>query len=1016
MGKIDRVLVNLEWINQFQDSLAEFLNPGVSDHSPSVVTCFEGRAHGPPPFRFCNFLADDDDFLKIVESVWNEPVKERPLCVETARKERQVVHSYVKLSRSDESLAQQNSKVKWMEAGDSNVKFFYNSIRERRSRNNILVLHARSGEKLEDDKSIAKECVEFYEDLFNPVENEVNSSDIFGSLQFENLLQQNDCDKLLMPVTKDEVVWALSSIHSSKSPGPDGFTRKLLKEVNSTFITLVSKCDNPATISDFRRIACCNVIYKCITNILANRLKVVMRGLISSNQSAFISSRSIQDNIMLAHELVRNYHRPKGVSRCALKVDLKKAYDSVKSEAVLEAMSKFGFPSQFITWVKLCISSAKFFILVNGSPYGFFGAKRGLRQGCPLSPYLFVMVMEIFSSLMYQQVKLSNFEFHPKCKSTKLTHLCFADDVLIFFKGTLKATQVIKNILSDFKSCSGLDVNVQKSSSYHSGIHEEDLRLILQCVGCVEGVLPLRYLGVPLISTRLSYADCLPLIDKIIKRIKSWKARFLAYPGRLLLIKDVLCGMVYFWFSYFVLSKRVFKELNTIFKRFLWDGIEMGKSIIPSAGFKSLSIEDIDSLVNQGLHSVSDFIRGDQWVPPNDDAVIGELMHYVQEVQVDPNEADKTIWTASTYGEFSMKDTYLALVPKGHNISWHRLVWFKGLIPRHPFIGWLAMHRRLKTRKKLLQWGSIKDAQCLLCRETIEDEDHLFCSCSFSSAIWQGIVLKLGYYRNCSPSWKNELKWCSDNFGGKGVVNTIKKLALNSFIYHVWKERNKRLHSPHSSSMDAVSFSIVADVRLKVEAHGLSDADTEAVKRFLARWNVSCQLLKKKVIACTWKYPFEDEVMINIDGSRRDVSGGFGAIIRNASGDPVAAAIGGSGPETVFTIELMGAELGLKLAIKKKMTLVHIATDSMAVFNLFNIKDPNPAWIIMHLWRRIERLRSQFRRLRVSHIYKETNRAADALADMHPKENFIEIDLGAFSEELQVIIVEDKSLKVYFRS
>ncbi|XP_026444796.1 uncharacterized protein LOC113345201 [Papaver somniferum] len=225
MGKIDRVLVNLEGINQFQDSLAEFLNLGVSDHSPSVVTCFEGRAHGPPPFRFCNFLVDDDDFLKIVESVWNEPVKgnhmvvlvtklkktkkrlmewrkakfsklseqtseakkvmlsfqtslqERPLCVETARKERQVVHSYVKLSRSDESLAQQNSKVEWMEAGDSN---------------------------------------------------------------FENLLQQNDCDKLLVPVTRDEVVWALSSIHYSKSPGPDGFTSYFFKKawsiVGDTFV------------------------------------------------------------------------------------------------------------------------------------------------------------------------------------------------------------------------------------------------------------------------------------------------------------------------------------------------------------------------------------------------------------------------------------------------------------------------------------------------------------------------------------------------------------------------------------------------------------------------------------------------------------------------------------------------------------------------------------------------------------------------------------------------------------
>ncbi|XP_026458826.1 uncharacterized protein LOC113359402 [Papaver somniferum] len=272
MGKIDRVLVNLEWIYQFQDSVAEFLNPGVSDHSPSVVTFFEGRAHGPPPFRFCNYLADDDDFLRIADSVWKEPVKgnpmvvlvtelkktknrlsewrkekfskltektvedkkvmlnlqtslqERPLCVDIARQERQAVHTYIKLCRCDESLDQQKYKVKWMESGDSNVKFFYNSIRERKSRNNILILHARSGEKLEDDKLIDRECVDFYEYLFNPKESEVNTSDIFGSLQFENLLQQEDCEQLMVPVTRDEVVWALSSIHFSKSPIPDGFS------------------------------------------------------------------------------------------------------------------------------------------------------------------------------------------------------------------------------------------------------------------------------------------------------------------------------------------------------------------------------------------------------------------------------------------------------------------------------------------------------------------------------------------------------------------------------------------------------------------------------------------------------------------------------------------------------------------------------------------------------------------------------------------------------------------------
>lgn len=90
---------------------------------------------------------------------------------------------------------------------------------------------------------------------------------------------------------------------------------KLLKKVNNTFITLIAKKDNPIVVEDFRPISCCNVIYKCITKIIALRMRKILDGLISSNQSYFISGRAIQDNILLAHEIVRNYHRPQGSLR-----------------------------------------------------------------------------------------------------------------------------------------------------------------------------------------------------------------------------------------------------------------------------------------------------------------------------------------------------------------------------------------------------------------------------------------------------------------------------------------------------------------------------------------------------------------------------------------------------------------------------------------------------------------------------------------------------------------------------
>ncbi|GLT72077.1 hypothetical protein SLA2020_440400 [Shorea laevis] len=171
----------------------------------------------------------------------------------------------------------------------------------------------------------------------------------------------------------------------------------LLKEVNATILTLVPKKINPAAMGDYRPIACCNVLYKCITKILSNRLLPLLGDLVGSTQSAFIPSRSISKNVLLAQELVRNYHRNEGHPRCTLKIDLMKAYDSVNWDFLLQCLHCFGFPLNYIGWIKACITSPRFSICLNGTLVGYFEGKKGLGQGDPLSPYLFVIAMEIFS-------------------------------------------------------------------------------------------------------------------------------------------------------------------------------------------------------------------------------------------------------------------------------------------------------------------------------------------------------------------------------------------------------------------------------------------------------------------------------------------------------------------------------------------------------------------------------------------------------------------------------------------
>src|SRR5436189_2955474 len=202
----------------------------------------------------------------------------------------------------------------------------------------------------------------------------------------------------------------------------------LLRSINHTSLSLIPKCSKPSTLSDFRPISCCNSLYKFISKCLANRLQKVIGHLISPSQSAFIKGRSISDNILLAHELVRNFNRKYG-RRCCLKLDLRKAFDSVNREFIYYILHLMKFPHTWINRIRECIHNPTFSVSVNGIPSAPFTSSRGIRQGDPLSPYLFVLVMECLSikldtAMIHKQINPIKRNIQPK-----ISHLLFADDI-----------------------------------------------------------------------------------------------------------------------------------------------------------------------------------------------------------------------------------------------------------------------------------------------------------------------------------------------------------------------------------------------------------------------------------------------------------------------------------------------------------------------------------------------------------------------------------------------------------
>ncbi|CAN0877149.1 LINE-1 reverse transcriptase homolog, partial [Linum grandiflorum] len=262
------------------------------------------------------------------------------------------------------------------------------------------------------------------------------------------------------------------------------------------------------------------------------RLASVLPRLISPSQSAFAKGRLISDNILLAQELVASYHSGRVSPRCVMKVDIMKAFDSLSWEFLFRVLKAMCLPACFIGWIRVCLETASLSVSINGGLCGFFKARRGLRQGDPLSPLLFVIGMEVLHCLASRVAAAGYIPFHPRCNKLGIVHLCFADDLMMFTNGTVHGVRQLKHLLGTFRSISGLGINPSKSTLFCSASVPAGIRKDMQDeLGFSIGELPVRYLGVPLVSGRLKAVDCKSLIDRITSRIWGWRSHLLSHSA-----------------------------------------------------------------------------------------------------------------------------------------------------------------------------------------------------------------------------------------------------------------------------------------------------------------------------------------------------------------------------------------------------------------------------------------------------------------------------------------------------
>lgn len=451
-------------------------------------------------------------------------------------------HDLWDLLRAKETQLLQQSRTRWLREGDVNSGFFHASIKMRRRKNSILAL--KVGDNwVESVHGIRAEVVDFFKGHFS--DSEVDRPTLDG-VPFSSVLEVESA-ALTAPFGDEEIREVVSNSDGSKCPGPDGFnfafykrfwdllkgeigmmfdqfyhTATLPRGFSSYFVTLIPKVHSPSSLGDFRPISLLGSLYKMVAKVLASRLAPIMDKLISSNQSAFIKGRQLVDGVVAVNEII-DFARKARKDCLIFKVDFEKAYDSVSWSFLDYMMRRLGFSVRWRRWIHACVCCGKLSVLVNGCPTEEINIQKGLKQGDPLAPFLFLLVVEGLSGLVRSAEALGLYQgFKVGNSGLSISHLQYADDTLFLGEATMNNLWSLKTILRCFELASGLKVNFSKSSVMGVNVGDEFLGLAEHFLYCRVGCVPFTYLGLPVGANPRVDKTWQPLLQLLSNRLGSW--------------------------------------------------------------------------------------------------------------------------------------------------------------------------------------------------------------------------------------------------------------------------------------------------------------------------------------------------------------------------------------------------------------------------------------------------------------------------------------------------------------
>ena len=488
------------------------------------------------------------------------------------------------------------AKCRWHNEGERNTKYFLNL--EKRHFKNCVISQLKTGENefVTSDKEILHQCENFYRDLYksriSEQQSEPSNFNFFEDTNTLNADEKESCEGLL---TNAECLDALKSMEPEKTPGSDGIpaefykvfwndiSEHLVTSINHAYqkeqfsvtqrrgiIKLIPKKDaEPSLIKNWRPITLLNCDYKIAAKALANRLKKVLPKLVNSDQTGFMKGRFIGENIRLIDGVI-NFAEAENIPGLLLFLDFEKAFDTVEWVFIKKTFQQFNFGPSMIKWINICYNNIESCVLNNGWSTDFFKLERGVRQGCPLSPYLFVLGVEILAEKIRKNETIKGITVSEN--EIKISQ--YADDTTLILDGSKESLICALQVLENFSLVSGLKLNNRKTEALWIGAYKD--RGDKLCPG--KNLKWIKHKGKALgvwFSTnpeevlKANYADKLA---KVSNSLGCWELRRLSLLGKITVLKSLIVSQLVYILSPLPTNQRVLEEINTLFFNFLWNG------------------------------------------------------------------------------------------------------------------------------------------------------------------------------------------------------------------------------------------------------------------------------------------------------------------------------------------------------------------------------------------------------------------------------------------------------------